>query len=117
MLRRQLLSFAVIGVIGFIVDSSVLYLAIDVGLGLYFGRVLSYLVAVTTTWVLNRHFTFPGARSGNLPAEWARFALSQLSGAAANLLTYGVLVHLVGVVTRHPIIGVAAGSVSGLLFN
>ena len=49
--RRQFARFAAVGVIGFVVDSAVLYLCLHVaGLGLYGGRVVSYLVAATTTW-------------------------------------------------------------------
>ena len=44
MATRQLLSFAVVGTIGFVVDAAALYAAMHVlGAGLYAGRVLSYL--------------------------------------------------------------------------
>jgi len=43
---RRFLTFAIVGVIGFVVDASVLYLGIFLGLGLRWGRVFSYLAAV-----------------------------------------------------------------------
>ncbi len=113
---RQFLSFSVIGVLGFLVDSSVLYLGLELGLGLRWGRVVSYFAAVTATWALNRHFTF-GASRRRPVIEWARFATTQLAGAAVNLGTYFALVGASGLVARFPVLGVAAGSLAGLAVN
>jgi putative flippase GtrA len=110
------LSFSLIGIFGFVVDSSVLYLGLGLGLGLRLGRVVSYLVAVTATWALNRRFTF-GASGRRAVIEWARFAITQLAGAAVNLGTYFVLVAASDLVARFPVIGVAAGSIAGLAVN
>lgn len=114
---RQFISFGIVGVAGFVVDSGVLYGALAVGLGLYVGRIVSYLSAATSTWILNRRYTFAGASGGSLLGQWARFVLSQLSGATVNLCTYGALVWYSPLVARMPVIGVALGSVAGLLVN
>ncbi len=114
---RQFISFGIVGVAGFIVDAGVLYGALAAGLGLYAGRVVSYLTAATTTWILNRRYTFGGASGHSLIGEWARFVVSQLSGAAVNLSTYGLLVYFSPLVARNPVIGVAFGSIAGLLVN
>ena len=113
---RQFLSFSLVGAIGFIVDSSVLYLGLELGLGLRWGRVVSYLVAVTATWALNRHFTFGASRRRPL-VEWARFATTQLAGATVNLGTYFALIAASGFIARFPVLGVAAGSLAGLAVN
>jgi putative flippase GtrA len=114
---RQMLSFGLIGVIGFLIDAGVLYFALFCGLGLYAGRAVSYLAAVTATWLLNSRYTFAPTSGYNKIHEWARFAVSQLSGATINLGMYAVLVHTSPLVAHLPIIGVAAGSVCGLLVN
>ena len=62
---RQMLSFGFIGVIGFLVDAGVLYGALLCGLGLYAGRAVSYMAAVTVTWRLNRSYTFERASGYN----------------------------------------------------
>src|ERR1700676_4388240 len=90
---RQMLSFSTIGVIGFLVDAGVLYVALFFGLGLYAGRAVSYLAAVSSTWLLNRRYTFGRTSGNNKLHEWARFAVSQLSGATINLGAYALLVH------------------------
>ena len=63
MATRQLLSFSVVGAIGFVVDAAALYVAMHVlGAGRYAGRLL-YLCAATSTWALNRCYTFRAQRS------------------------------------------------------
>jgi putative flippase GtrA len=114
---RRFLSFALVGVLGFLVDASVLYLGLTLGLGLRLGRVISYLVAVTTTWLLNRIYTFKAPSGRKLWAEWAQFSVSQLGGAAANLGVYYILIRESPLVVRFPVLGVAAGSLSGLAIN
>jgi putative flippase GtrA len=110
-------AFTIVGAVGFIVDVSVLYLGIAMGLGLRGGRVVSYMAAVTTTWILNRRFTFSASSSRGLPSEWLRYSASQLGGAAVNLGIYYVLIQNSTTVASHPVIGVGAGSVSGLSIN
>ena len=74
---RRFLTFALVGVVGFVVDASVLYMGIYMGLGLRLGRVFSYLAAVTTTWALNRIFTFKApSHRGSVVGVGALFSLS-----------------------------------------
>lgn len=114
----QLLAFSVVGVVGFIVDSAVLYTAIALGLGLAGGRVVSYLAAVTVTWALNRRYTFADRSEHALLKQWARFAFTQLAGASVNLGSYYVLLHTNrAVIARWPVLGVAVGSLAGLSIN
>jgi putative flippase GtrA len=112
----QMLTFALVGVVGFVVDAATLYVMAAVGVGIRWGRVVSYLFAVTTTWALNRRYTFRGPSGYSLLGEWARFCTSQLAGAAVNLGVYYLLIRI-SFVADHPVIGVAAGSLSGLLIN
>lgn len=114
---RQMLWFSAIGVLGFLVDAGVLYAALYWGLGLYGGRAVSYMSAVSATWLLNRRYTFQRSSPDNKLHQWARFVVSQLAGATINLGVYGLLVHTSPVVAHEPVIGVAAGSLSGLLVN
>jgi putative flippase GtrA len=113
----QMISFGIIGAAGFVVDALVLYAAIYLGLGLYAGRAVSYLAAVTFTWQLNRRYTFERRENTGLFGQWRRFALSQLSGAAVNLGVYSSLVRMNPYCASHPVIGVAAGSLLGMMVN
>jgi putative flippase GtrA len=56
---KQFQRFLAVGALGFFVDFSVLYLAVNVvGVSPFAGRLVSFIIAATVTWKANRHFTF-----------------------------------------------------------
>ncbi|MFM7688213.1 MAG: GtrA family protein [Alphaproteobacteria bacterium] len=113
----EFLRFGVVGTIGFVVDTAVLYAGLALGLGLYGGRAVSYLVAATTTWALNRLWTFRGRGDGPVHQQWALFLLVNLVGFAMNYGTYAALIAFVPLVAAHPVLGVAAGAIAGMFGN
>lgn len=114
---RELVLFGLVGVIGFIVDAAILYL-LKASLGLYYGRLLSFICAVLTTWVLNRHLTFSKRASGlSLTHEFSRYLGLMLGGGVVNYVSYALLVYFVEFVARQPVWGVAVGSVAGMMVN
>jgi len=114
---RQFLTFGLIGTGGFVVDASVLYAAMAAGAGHYRGRAVSYLVAATFTWAMNRRFTFHAHRSPDRLREWMTFLMVNSLGGALNYGTYALLVANSQTVAALPLIGVAAGSLVGLMTN
>lgn len=117
MIAGQLLRFSAVGVVGFAVDTAVLYAALGLGAGLYTGRLASYLTAATVTWALNRRFTFRESRSAHLATEWTRFLAVNSVGGTVNYIAYAALVTTLPFVTANPWLGVAAGSLAGLAVN
>lgn len=114
----QFLRFGVVGTAGFLVDSAVLLAMLALGLGPYGGRVVSYLAAASTTFALNRAWTFrTAARDAPVAAQWGRFVMLNLVGFAANYGTYAALIAAMPLVAAHPVLGVAAGSVAGMFIN
>lgn len=120
----QLLRFAVIGVVGLLVDVAVLYCALALGSGPHPGRAVSFLAAVLVTWRLNRRYTFaPATRSG--PAaplvsswtEWWRYLGAMTGGALLNLGTYTLALALLAPAPWLPALGVAMGSLAGMALN
>lgn len=118
-LAGEMLRFGVVGGVGFVVDSAILLLALHaLGLGPYSGRVLSYVVAATTTFALNRAWTFGSRpRSATPLRQWVLFLALNLVGFACNYGTYAALVGWVPLVGRFPVLGVAAGSLAGMTGN
>ena len=115
---RQFLRFSMIGIVGFVVDAVALVLAMrGLGLGLYSGRVLSFFLAATATWGLNRRFTFATVDHRPLIVQWVRFVFANSIGGGTNYGVYAALVTFVPFVTVHPVLGVAAGAFAGLAFN
>ena len=116
-LLAQVLQFGTVGVVGFLVDTAAVY-ATAAALGLYAAGVFAYAVAVTTTWWLNRVWTFRGAgRPGPMHRQWLRFVLANLPGLCLNLGTYFMLVATVPFCARVPVLAVAAGALAGMSAN
>lgn len=117
-MSRSFLLFCVSGGLAFVVDAGIVQALVSWGdANPYAARVVSFLAAVTFTWVFNRTITFRHAEKISRWNQWRQYVVTQLSGFAANYLTYAVLVALFDMVARWPAIGVAAGSIVGLVFN
>lgn len=127
---RQFATFALIGVGGLFVDMASLFVALHaLGLDPYGGRVFSYLMAATFTWYMNRQFTFTGISRRGAIRQWARFLAANGVGALVNYAVYALVLQIGPRVINAiglwpdllnlllPYAGVAAGSVSGLVFN
>ncbi len=107
-----------VGTLGFFVDALVLTLLIGpVGVGLYLGRLGSFLAAATFTWACNRRFTFGDtSRSGRF-RQWGRFLAANAAGGLVNYGLYAALVTWHDGFRSWPVLAVAAGSLAGLLVN
>lgn len=113
----EMLRFGTVGAVGVLVDTAVLYAALGLGAGLYGGRVLSYLVAASANWALNRAWTFRSAARSGLRQQWALFLAVNLVGFVLNYGTYTLLVSQWPLAAAHPALGVAAGALVGMAGN
>jgi putative flippase GtrA len=115
-LPNQFLRFACVGAITYFVDAGVLIAVLTVVPGrFYLGRVVSYLVAASFAWTLNRRFTF-GA-SGSRWWQWLPYLLANLSGGLANYAIYAALIAVSPFCRVYPALTVACGSLAGLVLN
>lgn len=115
-LLRQIFLFGLIGVVGFVADTAVLY-ALKPFWDLYSARAVSFVCAVWVTWLLNRNVTFKSGKTENRAKEFAVYFGYMLFGGIANFLVYGLLVKWHSLTHMYPVIGVAAGSLAGMLVN
>ncbi len=112
---REFLKFGAVGAVGFVVDTLVLY-AVRAWTGIYLGRVFSFLCAAYATWQLNRRITFRRRRSAlTRSREWMYYLTLMIAGGSFNLGVYFLLVSLFPAMPL--IVGVAAGSLSGMGCN
>lgn len=114
----QFLMFGAIGVVGFGVDASVLHLAAPLA-GPYAGRLLSFLIAMSVTFLLNRAITFRHAapRHHRPGVQWARYGVANAVGGACNLALYAVLAGSMTLFAENLWAAVAAGSLAGWAIN
>lgn len=115
---RALRSFALVGVIGFLVEALVLStLTYVAGWGPWHARIPSFLLAVLVTWLLNRTLTFPGRGLQRRSVEGLLYLATVAFGSAVNLGVYGLVLHFIPALAAFPVIPLALGSLAGLLFN
>jgi putative flippase GtrA len=114
---RKFVLFGIAGGAGFVVDTAVLYL-LKGALGLYGARVVSFLCAVFTTWLINRTVAFKG-QSADVPIwrEFLHYLGAMILGGAVNYAVYAALVATVPLVAAQPVLGVAAGVIAGMFVN
>jgi putative flippase GtrA len=112
----QFWRFAIVGTAAFVVDALVLQIALPLA-GLHAGRLVSWTVAATFTWYLNRRFTFAGAEAARRATQWLGYLSANALGGLANYGTYAALVESLPLAREHPTLGVAAGSIAGLVLN
>jgi putative flippase GtrA len=117
LLLQQFARFGTVGVAGAVVDIATVY-ATMAALGLYLSGLLAYFAAVTTTWALNRAWTFAGrGGGGGLLRQWLLFVAANGVGFVLNRGTFFVLVTLLPVCAQYPIIAILAGVGAGMLAN
>lgn len=114
----KLFRFGVVGLIGFVVDTAVVY-ALAPFSNLFVAGIVAYPVAATFNWVINRVWTY-GDRDHTLISlhrQWTLFLVANSIGFVLNRGTYVFLIANVPICAAHPVIAVAAGAVAGLFSN
>jgi putative flippase GtrA len=117
--KKRFLKFAMIGTIGFIVDSLAFGCFFRLlKLPIYIARALAFVPAVSTTWLLNRRLTFSDrSRPRRKRHEYLGYMMVNLAGTTINFLTFIAAVEFVPSLKQIAIIPLVLGSLSGLLFN
>lgn len=78
---RRFFKFSTVGVIGAAVDFAVFNVLLNlVGLQPLVCQALSFLAAVTSNFILNRHWTYPDSRSKPLRTQLAQYGLVNFIG-------------------------------------
>lgn len=117
---KQFQRFLAVGALGFVVDFSVLYLAVNVvGFSPLPGRLVSFIGAATVTWLANRHFTFASDNAVQREAarQWLRYILTTAIGGAINIGVYQTWLKATGQSNVNLFLAVVAGSAVALLIN
>ncbi len=112
----EFLRFGTVGGIGFVVDNATVY-GTRAAIGLYWAGAAAYLTAATTTWLINRLWTFRGRGTGPMHKQWALFLAVNLIGFVLNRGTYAICVTFSAIAAANPVLAIAAGTVAGMFVN
>jgi putative flippase GtrA len=114
----RFLKFSGIGVAAFLIDVIVFQGVLSLSTAsLYLARLISFVVATTAAWLLNRTFTFRDATGTRPLLQWARFFGANLVGGSVNYAVFVLAIAMVPLAAAFPVLALAAGSVSGVAFN
>ncbi len=90
---EQLGKFCAVGVVGYAINLGVYTALLHAGLHYLLAATGSFLVAVTSNYLLNRAWTFRDRRAG-VAAQGMRFFVVSLGSLGANLLVLHLLITL-----------------------
>ena len=95
LLISQFLKFAVVGVLGTLIDFGLLNFFVKVfRFNVYFAATLSFLAAVINNFLLNKYWTFKITQAEKRGRwQFIQFGLVSVIGLAVNLLIMYVLIH------------------------
>jgi len=116
-LKGRILSFGAIGGIGFVVDAGILQALFSLGVQPLIARCISFPVAVTATWLLNRRYTFRDRAQSGAHARYALYVGGQIAGALINVGVFVLTIRHWPETAARPLIPMMAGSAIALFFN
>lgn len=112
----ELTRFGFVGVAGFVANAASVVVLATI-MNLYLTGFLSWIIAATVTWFLNRTWTFSGRTHGPFLRQWVRFLGANSFGLVLYYATYAAAITLIHWCAANPISAVAAGSIAGLIAN
>ncbi|HQU01905.1 MAG TPA: GtrA family protein [Acetobacteraceae bacterium] len=83
----EFIRFGIVGSLGFVVDTATVY-SLRGWLGLYVSATISFLVAASFNWLLNRLWSFRGRAHDAAHIQWLRFLLANMVGFILNRGTF-----------------------------
>lgn len=116
--KRPLPAFVAVGAIGFALDAGLMLLTIKAFSCHPIGaRLISFPVAVSCTWVLNRRWTFRGRGLRSRSVEYAGYFAIQVAGATLNVGVFLGCLLLWPQLVSVPLLPLTLGAAVALLFN
>jgi putative flippase GtrA len=112
----QFIRFAVIGTLGFVWDTAIVY-ALAPRIGVYAAGFVSYFTVASINWLLNRIWTYAHVSHGVRHRQLVMFLLANSVGLVLNRGIFSLLVHFVPLCRVYLVLPVAAGGISGMFVN
>ena len=112
----EFIRFGLVGTVGFLANAMSVEV-FSLFANLYAAGALSWVVAATITWLLNRVWTFADHADPYLIKQWIRFLVANSGGLILYYGAYVVAIQLSELCARKPFLAVFIGSIAGLGAN
>jgi len=116
LLLAQFIRFGIIGTLGFVWDTCIVY-ALAPPIGVYAAGIVSYFIVASINWALNRAWTYRNASHGVRHRQLMMFLIANSVGLVLNRGTYALLIATLPICRIHLVIPVAAGGICGMFVN
>ena len=84
--RGRFMRFAVVGVIGAVVDFGVMNLLVSMfGMPFLYAGIISFICAILSNFTWNRYWTYPDSRSKEVRRQLIQFAIVSVIGLAIRI--------------------------------
>lgn len=114
----RLWKFAVVGGIGFAIEAVILLGLTISGWNAFAARLVSFPIAVFSTWLLNRAWAFRDRRRTYIQREALLYFVVQSSGLATNMIVFALVLSAMHSDALYvPILSLICASVAGLVVN
>jgi len=114
--KRQIYGFALAGSLALVVDAVVLSAGVAIGLPVIYARIPSFLVAVLTTWHLNRSFTFQTKKPRSV-REFIHYLSAMSFGWFINLAVFVVVIFVSDLARGIPALALIPAAAAGMIVN
>lgn len=113
----QFRRFVSVGGLGFLLDLGVFQGLVWLGLEPIPARLVSASMAITLTWILNRHLVFYTSSQIGRGAEYVRYVVVQGVGLSINLGVFLLLISSSELAGRVPVLALIGGAAAAIVFN
>ena len=90
---KQLIWFGFAGVVGYLVEISIINFAVGFGFGAILPRLVSLPTAILVTYHINKKYSFKSKRRA-VPYQKTKYFFGMVLGAALNFLIYCVFIYV-----------------------
>ena len=109
----RILRFGVVGVAGAAVHIGAFWLLQHLtGLGNSAAWIIAFFAAATSTWAMNRAFTFQDRASERQTAEWLLYLAIAGAGAVAHFAAFQLAILFAPLFAQHPALAIIPGSLA-----
>jgi putative flippase GtrA len=112
----RILRFGLVGVIGAVVHMGAFWLLQRfAGLANSPAWIIAFFVAATSTWAMNRAFTFQDRANADQTHEWLRYLAIAGAGAVAHFMAFHLAIRFVPIFAQHPALAIIPGSLASFV--
>jgi putative flippase GtrA len=112
----RVLRFCLVGVAGAAVHIGAFWLLQRLaGLGNSVAWILAFFAAATSTWAMNRAFTFQDRANEKQASEWLRYIAIAGAGAVAHFAAFHLVIRFIPLFAAYPALAIIPGSLASFV--